>query len=118
MKVHIVKDVYISPSGNHIKTNILEVFSTLKLLIVYLNEHRENWEPKYKEGNIVYANYFDLETFYTSDDSELLYYILYRNGLGYYNNPVVFKDESEAKIKEQELKKKGRECVLKTIEIK
>ena len=118
MKVYILKDVYISPSGNHIRTDVTAVFSNLKLLNNFLNEHKQNLEPNYTEGNITYKNYFDLESKYLDDDFSNLYYLLYRNNLGYYNDPKIFENEVECKKKEAENLKAGINCILKKIEIK
>ena len=117
MKVYILKDVYVSPSSIHIKTDIRVVFSSLKLLLEYLENKKEKWEPNYKEGIFIFKNYYDLETYFTSDNSNELYYLLYRNNLGYFNNPEPFRNKSEAEKMLMDNTKQGKDCQLKKIEI-
>lgn len=99
-----------APSGIHIQMNIDSVFSSLKSLMLYLQDKKEYWEPNYEDDNIINKSYYDLETFYTSNGDKKLFYLLYKNNLGYFNNPEVFKNQYAAKRSEIENTKMGKSC--------
>ena len=119
MKVYIILQKYShETSGWTYNTGIEKVFTEFKKTMDYLSNNQEKWGYKKTELEGVITsvnNYFDIETSIIDKNSSELFFVVYKNSNGFYNNPKIFQNRKLAEIEVENNFKSKTICKLESI---
>lgn len=117
MKIYIILKKY-SHETSGWNTGIEKVFTEFKKTMDYLSKNQEKWGYKKIELEGVITtinNYFDIETSIIDKNSSELFFVVYKNSNGFYNNPKIFQNRKLAEIEVENNFKSKTICKLESI---